>query len=474
MDSDISRMSAIELRHAIKTRRLSPVEIMTATLSRAEALQPALNCFITLCGDRAMDEARAAEKAVMTGQASGALLGIPFSVKDLVNTAGVATTFGAVPMKHNVPEKDAISIRRLREQGAILIGKTTTPEFGSKGFTDSPLFGQTCNAWNSSRTCGGSSGGAAAAIAAGIGPLAVATDGGGSTRIPAACNGVVGIKQSLGVIPHDQAQDLIGNQTYVTPTTRTVADTALMMQVMSGADPCDPWSIGRHTEFSIPGSDTDALQGCKIKFRLSPNDEAVDTDVARVFQTTLEQLSDHGSQISEIPALNIDIEPTWRTINHTVWHHRFAKLVDANRDDFSLTFQRQIDSVSHFSALDYQEAMFARTTLFHRIQDLLHDTDVLVMPTLTRTALGLEKDIFDTIEINGQHYDNIRAHWYPWTMPFNMTGHPAISIPCGWSTDGLPVGLQIVGQYQQDAKLLAVAAAIEAALGLNRLPSFNL
>jgi aspartyl-tRNA(Asn)/glutamyl-tRNA(Gln) amidotransferase subunit A len=172
------------------------------------------------------------------------LHGVPFTVKDIVNTQGVRTTFGAAPLRDNVPQQDAVAVARLREQGAILIGKTTTPEFGSKCLTDSPLFGRTRNAWSAQRTSGGSSGGAAVAVASGIAPLAVATDGGGSTRIPAACNGVVGIKQSNGVIPHSQAQDLYGNQTYVTPTTRTVADTGLMMAAMAGEHACDPWSIG--------------------------------------------------------------------------------------------------------------------------------------------------------------------------------------------------------------------------------------
>ena len=174
----------------------------------------------------------------MAGEPVDLLHGIPFTVKDIVNTKGVRTTFGALPYKDNVPDQDAVAVARLRAQGAILIGKTTTPEFGSKCFTDSPLFGRTRNAWSAARSSGGSSGGAA--VASGIAPLAVATDGGGSTRIPAACNGVVGLKQSIGMIPQSQVQDAFGNQTYVTPTTRTVADTALMMQAMAGRMPPIP------------------------------------------------------------------------------------------------------------------------------------------------------------------------------------------------------------------------------------------
>ena len=180
----------------------------------------------------------------MQGKPLGLLHGIPFAAKDLVNTAGVRTTFGSLHHDDNVPKEDAVSAARMKQAGAILFGKTTTPEFGHKALTDAPLFGRTRNAWSPDRTSGGSSGGAAVAVAAGIGPIGIATDGGGSTRIPAAANGLVGLKQTLGTIPHSQAPDAFGNYTYVTPMTRTVSDTALMLQSMAGPHPCDPWSIG--------------------------------------------------------------------------------------------------------------------------------------------------------------------------------------------------------------------------------------
>ena len=271
MSNDLCFLSATELRERIASKAVSPVEIVSAVIARAKALQPELNCFITLCGDEAMNAARDAERKVMAGEPLGLLHGLPVTVKDIVNTKGVKTTFGAVPYKDNVPAEDAVAVAKLRAEGAILIGKTTTPEFGSKCLTDSPLFGRTRNAWSATRSSGGSSGGAAAAVASGIAPLAIATDGGGSTRIPAACNGVVGLKQSNGVIAHSQALDAFGNQTYVTPTTRTVADTALMMQAMAGEDACDPWSIGVPVpDFigtALPRGD---LRGQKILFCSSP------------------------------------------------------------------------------------------------------------------------------------------------------------------------------------------------------------
>src|SRR5687768_14944768 len=244
MAEELCFWTAVRLREAIARREVSPVELTRAVLDRAERLQPRLNCFITLCADEAMRDAKAAEEAVMRGEPTGLLHGIPYACKDLVNTTGVKTTFGSLLFADNVPAEDAVATARLRRQGAILIGKTTTSEFGSKCLTDAPLFGRTRNAWSPLHTSGGSSGGAAVAVASGIAPIGVATDGGGSTRIPAACNGVVGLKQSIGVVPHSQALDTFGNLTYVTPISRTVADTALMLQAMAGEDPSDPWSAG--------------------------------------------------------------------------------------------------------------------------------------------------------------------------------------------------------------------------------------
>src|SRR5947208_10726366 len=287
MSDELCLLPATELRARCFRKDVSPVEIARAFLARAERMQPGLNCFITLCGDEAMAEARNAEREVMAGRPLGLLHGIPFTVKDIVNTKGVRTTFGAIPYKDNVPDHDAVAVARMRAEGAILVGKTTTPEFGTKCLTDSPLFGRTRNAWSGARSSGGSSGGAAVAVASGIAPLAIATDGGGSTRIPAACNGAVGLKQSNGVIPHSQVQDAFGNQTYVTPTTRTVADTALMMQAMSGEDASDPWSIGVPVpDFIGAAAPRGDLRGQEILYCLSPPGRPVSADVEPGFKSS--------------------------------------------------------------------------------------------------------------------------------------------------------------------------------------------
>lgn len=461
-DESIFFTPAVELARRFRTLELSPVEVTAAVLDRASRFQGSLNCFITLIPDRALEEARRAEARFVAGCPLGSLDGIPFSVKDLVNTADVRTTFGTVALQHNVPTSDTVSVARLRSAGAILIGKTTTPEFGSGPLTNSPLFGSTRNPWNLERTSGGSSGGAAAAIAAGIGPLAIATDGGGSTRIPAACCGVVGFKQSLGVVPHGQAQDLFGNQTYVTPMTRDVTDTALMLQVMGGAAPMDPWSVGlREHDYLSAARRTDSLQGKRVLYCATPPGRPIARSVQSAFEAALRTLADLGAVVEAFDGTDFNVEPIWRAINHTMWRARFQDLVEKTPAQFSDVFKRQLAAASSISGVDYLEAMFARSELFKRVQTLFERADLLAMPTLTRSALPLGQDLFAPIEIDDVARDDLRGSWYPWTMLFNMTGHPAVSLPMGVDDDHMPLGLQLVGRLQGDADLVHAARKFE-------------
>jgi len=467
MSDELSRLSAVALRERIVRRELSPVEVTRAALERAERLQPVLNCFITICHEQAMDSAREAERALMRGESPGLLHGVPFACKDIVETRGVRTTFGSLLFEHNVPEEDAQAVARLRRSGAILIGKTTTPEFGAKCLTDAPLFGRTRNAWSAAHTCGGSSGGAAVAVAAGIAPIGVATDGGGSTRIPASCNGVVGLKQSIGVVAHSQVQDAFGNLTYVTPMSRDVADTALMLQAMAGEHASDPWSIG------IPAQDyvgaaraAGDLRGKRVLHRLAPEGRVVSGEVAAAFDRSLARLQELGATLVEMPATGFDVEALWRVINHTTWRARFSGMARDHPDRMSPSLLRQLELASEVSGVDFQRAMFERARLFRHVQALLADADFLAMPTLSRTALPIEQDLFDEIEIDGRRFAEVRSNWFPWTMPFNLTGQPAISVPCGFDAAGLPIGIQLVGRFRRDADLLRLASVLEAAQGL--------
>lgn len=457
--------SAADLAEAIRTRRLSPVEAMRATLDRAERSQPVLNAFVTLCADRALEEARAAEAAVMRGEALGPLHGVPLHVKDLVPTAGLRTTWGSRIFADHVPEHDAAVVARLRAAGAILFGKTTTPEFGQKPLTESPLFGTTRNPWDRGRTCGGSSGGAAAAVAAGIGPIGVATDGGGSTRIPAACNGLVGFKQGLGVVPQEWAQDGFGNISYITPMTRTVLDTALMLDAMAGPHPADPLTVGRpQPGFAEAVRRAPArLEGTRIAFRMRLGNQRVAADVLRLCAEALQAMAGLGARVAETEAAFENPEAIWFVVNGSYRMAQYGHHLAQHRAIMDPVFVRQMDRVASYSAQELYQGIFQRTTLYRAVQAWFEEADIVAMPTLSRTALPIDQDFFGPITIDNEAVPNLRAAWYPYTMPFNLTGNPAVSLPVGLAGDGLPLAIQLVARPGEDARLLQVAAALEQA-----------
>ncbi|SFI00099.1 amidase [Albimonas pacifica] len=463
----LRRHSAVALREMLIAREISAVELMQAVLGAAERLQPSHNCFITLAPEAAMEGARAADAALSAGETPGLLHGLPCGVKDIVNTAGMRTTFGSLLQAGNVPTQDAVAAARLRAAGAVIFGKTTTPEYGAKCLTDAPLFGRTPNAWSLEHSSGGSSGGSAVATALGIGPISVATDGGGSTRIPAACNGVVGLKQSLGAIPHSQVPDAFGNYTYVTPMTRDVASTALMMQAMGGAHPSDPWSVGAPVpDYPAAARPEGDLAGKRILFCPAPPGKPISAAMQAAFDASLTRLADLGAELEPFDGEGLDVEPIWRAINHTTWRARFGPMAERDGDRMTPSLLRQLALAQDVSGVDYQQAMFDRAALFRRVQGLFERADFLVTPTISRAAPGIGQDLFDPLEIDGVAYPDMRPNWFPWCMPFNLTGHPAISLPCGFTPEGLPLGLQIVGRFREDASLLRAAALFEAASAL--------
>lgn len=461
---DLSYTSAADLAALIRTRQLSPVEIVRGTLARIERAQPVLNAFITVCAEEAVAASRHAESAVVRGDSLGPLHGIPFSVKDLVNTQGVRTTYGSKIFENHVPAIDAASVARLKAAGAILIGKTTTPEFGQKGLTDAPLFGRTRNAWRADRTCGGSSGGAAVAVAAGLGPLAVATDGGGSTRIPAACNGVVGFKQSLGVVPHDTADDAFGNISYITPMTRTVMDTALMLDAMTGSHPNDPHTMNRVRDAYAQAANAEGdLAGLKVAWRPFLGNRVVATDVLSACANAVKVFGELGAEVFEMADDFENAEALWLTVNGSYRLAQYGHHLEQHRDRMDPALVAQLDRAGRYTAQELYRAIFLRTKMYRHVQGWFERADIVVTPTLARTALPIEHQFFDLVEIDGRPVDTMRRAWYPYTLPFNMTGNPAISVPCRWDTAGLPIGLQLVGRLGADTTLLRAAALFEQA-----------
>jgi aspartyl-tRNA(Asn)/glutamyl-tRNA(Gln) amidotransferase subunit A len=461
---DLSYAAAADLSALIRNRQLSPVEIVRSTLARIERVQPVLNAFITVCAEQALAASRDAESAVIRGDLLGPLHGIPFSVKDLVNTKGVRTTYGSRIFDNHVPTVDAASVARLKAAGAILIGKTTTPEFGQKGVTDAPLFGRTRNAWRADRTCGGSSGGAAVAVAAGLGPIAVATDGGGSTRIPAVCNGVVGFKQSLGVVPHDTADDAFGNISYITPMTRTVMDTALMLDAMAGPHPNDPHTMNRVRDGYAQAANAGGnLAGLKVAWRPLLGNQVAAAEVLSACANAVKVFGELGAELFEMRDDFENAEELWLTVNGSYRLAQYGHLLDKHRGRMDPALVAQFDRAGRYSAQELYRAIFLRTKMYRQVQGWFERADIVITPTLARTALPIEHQFFDLVEIDGRPVDTMRRAWYPYTLPFNMTGNPAMSVPCGWDMEGLPIGLQLIGRLGADAMLLRAAALFEQA-----------
>ena len=464
MADDFAFMSATEMAGLIRNKRVSASDVMRATLERAQKAQAQLNCFITICADEAMRDAAMADAAIARGDTLGPLHGVPFHVKDLVNTAGVRTTFASYIYEHHVPKEDSASVARLKRAGAILMGKSSTPEFGHMPYTEAPLFGRTRNAWAADRTSGGSSGGAAVALAAGVCPIGIGTDAGGSTRIPAAANGVVGMKQSAGVVPHDMAPEVFANISSINPMARTVMDTALMLEAMAGEHPSDPYSYGAPSSgFVAAARPEGSLKGLRIAWRPFMANSVIDGQVLEMTERGAMVLGEIGATVEPMDDDLEPVEPIWFAYSSALWNARFRDALPKWRERMSPTLIRQMELGKDTTGEAVGRALLTRTQLFKKVQSWFDRYDVIVTPTLTRTAIPIEEKLFEPIEIEGQKTDTVRKAWYPYTHPFNMTGHPALTLPCGFHSDGLPVAIQLVGRRSEDARLLRVAALFEQA-----------
>jgi aspartyl-tRNA(Asn)/glutamyl-tRNA(Gln) amidotransferase subunit A len=461
--NDICFTTATKLARLVKSREISPVEIMDAIISRIEKCNVLLNAFSDLCLDSAFKAAKKAESDVVKNNALGPLHGVPFSVKDLLITKNVRTTFGSYIFENNIPKEDAPCVHRLKKAGGILVGKTTTPEFGHKALTDSPLFGITRNPWNLERTPGGSSGGASAAVAAGLGPLAVGTDGGGSVRIPASCTGIVGLKPTLGRVPHPQSLDLFGNLSHIGPMTRTVSDAALMLDIMAGPDIGDPHSYGLIKDDcqTFIGKNIKSLKGMKVAWCATFGNTEVDSEVIEIVKKSLKIFDLFGCEIEEKVSNFESFEDFYLVLMYSNLAARLGQYVERYSKNIDPSLLYAIEKGNQYGAPDLQKAVYMRSQLFQNIQHLFKKYDLLVTPTLSSPALEATHNALDPIAVNGKISGSLRGAWYPYTHPFNMSGNPAISVPCGWTKDHLPVGLQIVGPWMNEKYVLLAAAAIE-------------
>ena len=457
MDRRLVEADALTLARLIRDKQVSPVAVVEAVLARIEALQPTVNAFITVTAEEARAAARRAEAAVMAGERLGPLHGVPFSVKDLLPTRGVRTTMGSLIFADQVPAEDAVPVRRLREAGAILAGKTTTPEFGHKPLTDSPLFGATRNPWDLSRTAGGSSGGAAAAVVSGQAPLALGTDGGGSIRLPASCCGIVGLKPTLGRVPHVSQADLFSSTSYIGPMARTVAETAACFDAIAGFDAGDPYS--RPEPADDPRDVT--VRGLHVGWLPRVGNRLVDAEVLAATEAAVRHLEAGGAQVETLDEDVRAFEQTFLIGLQAGLAARVGAHMAAFGDKVAPSLRESIERGARWTAVDWVNALGQRTAMYRRVNALLRRFDVLLSPTLSRPALAVDHDAFQSITIGGEEAGSIRGAWYPYLWPFNLSGHPALSLPCGVAADGLPIGLQIVGPWYGDRRVLALAGYLE-------------
>ncbi len=460
MTTDLTQCPAHELIGLYRSGQASPVEATQAVLSRIDRLNPQLNAFCLVDADAALSAARASEARWQAHRRSGApvgeLEGVPTSIKDLILTRGWPTLRGSRTIDPKQPwDIDAPATARLREAGAVLLGKTTTPEFGCKGETNSPATGITRNPWNPDCTPGGSSGGTAAAVAAGLGPLSVGTDGAGSVRIPAAFCGNVGLKPSFGRVPAYPLSPF-GTVAHLGPHTMSVRDAALMMNVLKQADARDWTALPPDTRDYTVGLD-DGIRGLRIAY--SPTlgyAKNVHPEIAAAVDAAVRQLQALGAQVEQVdPGFEDPLEITtglWFLGAHTVW----SGLSPAQQALTDPDFRAEAELGAQLSALQIQQLNQRRGVLGSHMRQFMQRYDLLVTPSVAVPAF--EARAAGAVPMNPASM----LGWTPFSYPFNLTQQPAISVPCGLTRAGLPMGLQIVGPMFGDALVLRAARAFES------------
>lgn len=457
--SDPVWLSAVELGRLYRSREVAPGEVVEALLAHIEAIDPAVNAYVTVTPDLAREQARQAEAALASGDAEGRpLLGVPISIKDILPTAGIRTTNGSLLTRDWIPDSDHVVVRRVLDAGAIVLGKTNVPEYGWKGDTTNRVSGSTHNPWRHGLTAGGSSGGAAAAVATGMGPLALGSDGAGSIRIPSSFCGVFGIKPTYGTVPSQEPS--MERVSQIGPISRSVADAALLLGVMAGRDVRDPdsWAPGE-VDF-LEGLEA-GIDGLRIAWSPDLGYADVDPEILQVTSDALEVLVDLGAVAEEVPSPFPDPCSLFEVMSATAEAAEYGTRSELAkvRDRLDPGRLRHIESGWDFSGVAVASANQRRAELYLRMVELMGSYDLLVTPTLPVKPFPA-----------GEHHPPERPGnpddalcWPAFTYPFNLTGQPAASVPCGVTADGLPVGLHLVGRWREDPTVLRAARALERA-----------
>jgi Asp-tRNA(Asn)/Glu-tRNA(Gln) amidotransferase A subunit family amidase len=457
---DLCALSATELAALIRNKEVSPLDAVRQSLDRIESVQAKLNAFCFVYADEALQKAKDAEAAVTRGDELGLLHGVPIAIKDFTPTKGKRTTRGSYAFETWVPDWDPAIVRRLMAAGAILVGKTATPEFAYSSFTRSPLWGDTLNPWNPERTTGGSSGGSGAAVASGCVPLAEGTDMGGSVRIPAALCGVVGLKPSLGRIPMDILPTVFDNISHFGPLARTVADAALFVRVTEGPDETDITS--QRDPMPIPDPLSGDVRGLRLALSPDLGFYAIDAAVEANLHAAAAALEDAGASVEEVRMdWTVDTVTAWSDIWNVYLAAAGADIFDEYRNRMDPVLVALMDAGHAMSAVDYRRLEEVRTRQWKSLAALFADYDALLCPTMALPAPPADAldDEFETIDAEG------RLHGLDMTSVFNNVAQcPALSVPSGFSADGLPTAVQIVGRRFDDPTVLKIGAALETAL----------
>ena len=451
--------TAASLTSRMRSGELSAVDVMERHLEAIEETNPKVNAIVTLTAEQALQDAKAADEAASVGKDLGPLHGLPVAHKDLVNTKGIRTTFGSPIFADNIPDTDALIVQRLKQAGAITVGKTNTPEFGAGSQTFNPVFGVTRNPYDLSRTCGGSSGGAAVALACGMVPIADGSDHGGSLRNPANFCNIVGFRTSPGRVPAWPSIVAWFPMSVQGPMARTVEDAALMLSAIAGPDPRSPISIEESGDRFREPLDRD-FSGTRIAFSPDLGGLPIHPDITGVLENHRETFASLGCDVNDAHPDFEGADEAFKVWRAWRFELAFGGLLDEHREQMKDTVVWNIEAGKKLTGPEIGEAEKKRTELYHRISEFMTDHEYLICPVSQVPPFDIETEYIT--EINGIQMDTY-IDWMRSCYYISATGCPAISVPCGFTPSGLPVGVQIVGRHNDDWGVLQLAYAFQQA-----------
>jgi len=465
---DICFLTAVEMAALIRRKKLSAREVMDAHLKQIDRVNPKVNAIVTLIAEQARDNARKADEAQARGAELGPLHGLPVAHKDLVETAGIRTTFGSPIFKDNVPKQDAILVERIKRAGAIAVGKTNTPEFGAGSQTFNAVFGATRNPYDLTKTCGGSSGGAAVSLACGMVPIADGSDSGGSLRNPAAFCSVVGFRTAPGRVPHAAIGDAWATLGVSGPMGRTVADAALLLSVMAGPDPRCPISI-TEPGARFAGNLERNFKGVRVAWFKDLRGTPFDSRIRAAVNARRKTFEDLGCIVEEAEPDLSGAEVAYDTLRAWGYASGFAELAKIHRDQMKDTILWEIERGLNLTGADIAHAEVLHSQVWDRMRIFLDKYEYFILPATQVPPFDINQPY--VTEIEGVHMKNY-IEWMKCCWLISILENPAISVPAGYTKEGLPVGLQIVGRHRDEWSVLQLAHAYEQATkSTHRRPS---